>query len=666
MGNGSFVVQYPHKVEMNGFYLITETNASSSLDPVSFVVEGSIDGTSWAKTVGASTWRVTDFADIRFLGGFYDTTVARGKEEMFDMRAQWEWISGWVVAEFTFGLGMLWSAICGVRLKEEKGKMVFQVSWLVLSFFRLASAVGYMLGGQYRESFVWWMYMLWSLGIPVSLTFWERSFIAVLTWSGIFLCAFRVLDDYVIFSDPGGFRASPPYLGALMILVGGVFFVYRRILLSASHRFIEQDRELLERVWRVFLRRGENEEYLTALHQLVRKVEEGINPERPPRHLNRKLGGGLKQKKPRRDSMILGSNQANVIHRSRSIPGVINPKAPVTNLNQLYAQAAIVDLEVRAKVQAWAGRSDGYFKLKPSPLEPTKHESKEYVRWRDALADPSLRARIQWGATKDVDRSIEKLLMVYRADMSRLVDVCRERILFASVLDLHRCLTLISEDSQIEICRIKNWLDPEYNGHMTAGFRAVIINFRCMTNQCKALAIETHVCELQLLLQDMDRIRDDEMHQRYIQFRNFWPFERTYQRPTSWFRTLFQRRASKKSGNRTEVHSWTSPDSGEKLVISVDKRKEAVPVKRMRSSVVEILLLTANAAPSALFDEDALYQSQFIHTTDRAEGTLDQSLVKVDEAMARVSASSVFFTTKAAVAAVSKRGWRIFLGLVAS
>jgi hypothetical protein len=48
--------------------------------------------------------------------------------------------------------------------------------------------------------------------------------------------------------------------------------------------------------------------------------------------------------------------------------------------------------------------------------------------------------------------------------------------------------------------RIKNRLDPDYDSARSAGYRDVGVNLRVVTPETRALGVDAHVCELQLLL----------------------------------------------------------------------------------------------------------------------------------------------------------------------
>lgn len=53
---------------------------------------------------------------------------------------------------------------------------------------------------------------------------------------------------------------------------------------------------------------------------------------------------------------------------------------------------------------------------------------------------------MQWASIKRVERSVEKLTRVYGEDVSRLVDVCRQSVVFESIGSLRHCLDAIHND----------------------------------------------------------------------------------------------------------------------------------------------------------------------------------------------------------------------------
>ena len=97
-------------------------------------------------------------------------------------------------------------------------------------------------------------------------------------------------------------------------------------------------------------------------------------------------------------------------------------------------------------------------------------------------------------------------------DVSRLVDLCRQSIVFTSIVDLAQCLKLIEDDPEIRLERIKNRLDPAYQSVLSGGYRDVAVNLRIVSAHTMDLCLETHICEVQLVLKRFQEVKVIECH----------------------------------------------------------------------------------------------------------------------------------------------------------
>jgi hypothetical protein len=70
------------------------------------------------------------------------------------------------------------------------------------------------------------------------------------------------------------------------------------------------------------------------------------------------------------------------------------------------------------------------------------------------------------GVLKSVDRSVEKLARVYKGNVSLLLDVVRQCIVFQSVTDMLEALRIIKADVDVDVVRIKNRMCKRYR-HQT-------------------------------------------------------------------------------------------------------------------------------------------------------------------------------------------------------
>jgi len=186
----------------------------------------------------------------------------------------------------------------------------------------------------------------------------------------------------------------------------------------------------------------------------------------------------------------------------------------VMSLDQLFAQATGLDPILRTKVQQWALASKGYFR------GPDLEGKPSFVLWQDAVASPEMQRSIRWGKLKSVRRSVEKLLRSYTEDVSRLLDVCRQSIVFDTIADIAKCLEAILSDPEIQVVRLRNRQDPSYDSMQSAGYRDVSLNIRISTPESAGLGLDTHVCEVLLLVRDFAELKNLAGHKRYISFRN--------------------------------------------------------------------------------------------------------------------------------------------------
>jgi hypothetical protein len=121
----------------------------------------------------------------------------------------------------------------------------------------------------------------------------------------------------------------------------------------------------------------------------------------------------------------------------------------------------------------------------------------------------------QSGLIKGKLKAAEKVVNIYYGDVSQLKDLCRQSIIFESVDDITRCLETLLADDEVVVERIVNRLDPAVSAYKTLGFRSLIVNLRIDVDMTRKLGIETHVCELQLMLRDIYDLSTSVEYQEY-------------------------------------------------------------------------------------------------------------------------------------------------------
>ena len=190
------------------------------------------------------------------------------------------------------------------------------------------------------------------------------------------------------------------------------------------------------------------------------------------------------------------------------------PKDPDLLLSQLYSQATLASASLFPYVLQLGIRYNGLFQLK----ERTSHRSSQKIVFRPIL-NPHDREHLQlfqFGGVKGVQQCMDKIDNIYGGSVSRLLDICREKIVFERVSDLASCLEQLVNDPSITVMRIKSSMGASANKKSAMkGFKQVVLNIKIDNEQTRRLCVHHHVCEILLQVKDMARLLDDESIMRY-------------------------------------------------------------------------------------------------------------------------------------------------------
>eukprot|EP00281_Chroomonas_sp_CCMP1168_P007160 CAMPEP_0206277052 /NCGR_PEP_ID=MMETSP0047_2-20121206/36652_1 /ASSEMBLY_ACC=CAM_ASM_000192 /TAXON_ID=195065 /ORGANISM="Chroomonas mesostigmatica_cf, Strain CCMP1168" /LENGTH=836 /DNA_ID=CAMNT_0053706647 /DNA_START=81 /DNA_END=2591 /DNA_ORIENTATION=+ len=194
----------------------------------------------------------------------------------------------------------------------------------------------------------------------------------------------------------------------------------------------------------------------------------------------------------------------------------LDRSAPVTSLSKLYIQAAALHGLLCRKTLEWAMASGGHLsecisdaQKGPSLVQVTPNDSEG--GWME---------RVEWAGLKHCDRSIEKMFRVYKGDCSRIVDISRQSIVFATCQDMITCLKYINSDPDVAIERVKSSLDPDQPGNEYNGYRDIKLNIRIVHEEALKMLVHSHVCEIQLIPRRLYDTKSDRGHTIYRQWRN--------------------------------------------------------------------------------------------------------------------------------------------------
>jgi len=178
------------------------------------------------------------------------------------------------------------------------------------------------------------------------------------------------------------------------------------------------------------------------------------------------------------------STQARAICSGCSADG---PRQPCTDIDELYKQAERLQLLFTAKATKWAGATAG---------------------------------KLHVGPVKKGTRAIQKIVRSYSGDVSRLFDLCRGCISFPDLEMLRKALELIATDPEVEVLRLKNRFDRDYDSSRSAGYRDACLILRLVNDETRHMGVEGHCCELQLHVHKLFSAKTDGGHARYVKWRN--------------------------------------------------------------------------------------------------------------------------------------------------
>ncbi|EKX31665.1 hypothetical protein GUITHDRAFT_122152 [Guillardia theta CCMP2712] len=408
---------------------------------------------------------------------------------LVDLRFTWQ-------ATCIFLMAMLQSICClgaafFARLgKVQLAKLLFTSAFHLVGLFEIFAALSpESLYANRRDFFIAWGVLDVSVGLVVQFQerYMLKAFVVYCTISAFL----PPLAQY--YWDASKLKESDIGLSSLVLLALVIFFVLNRKFIVYKSRWqIRGDQKMYDDCWKDLLSREETQQLLSSLKITCGRV-------RPQPALQLKIF----------DALCENSSFART-YLKRSKGTIMKQDREIESLDQLYAQAILLEPMFLSKVQSWAEASDGYFQGMEGDL----------IRWRECAEEAEKASQVKWASIKNANRAIEKLVRSYFGRVSKLTDVVRQTIVFKELRQLVECVEVIINDPEVEVVRIKNRLDPDYDASTSGGYRDVGINLRLIHEGAKRWGVAGHVCELQLLLEEFAALKSAEGHKRYVIFRN--------------------------------------------------------------------------------------------------------------------------------------------------
>ncbi|EKX41876.1 hypothetical protein GUITHDRAFT_112018 [Guillardia theta CCMP2712] len=422
---------------------------------------------------------------------------------LVDLRFTWRVTCNFLLAVLQV-FGCPGSAILARLKKIHAAKTVFASAFHVVGLIEFFLAMS---PEENRQAY----YLVWSvmdLSMGLILQFQERYMIKGLLVYSVITSFLPAAAQYRLdFSQIMWWDIAMSSVGLLGLVI--LFTLHRQFIVFKSRWQISGDMKKYNQCWlNIFSRDGAGE-VLRSLKLICERV-------RPKQALQLKVfdaSCALESTILDPLASMLKSQKDNSFSKTYLKLSKKNGKSQereIVSLDQLYAQAILLEPMFLSKVQAWAEASDGYFLGRDGRL----------VRWRECVEDEANRLEVKWASIKNANRAIEKLVRSYFGRIAKLTDVLRQTIIFLDVHQLCACVDLIINDPEVDVVRIKNRLDPSYNASSSGGYRDVGLNLRVIHEGAKGWGVAGHICELQLLLEEFAALKSTDGHKRYVNWRN--------------------------------------------------------------------------------------------------------------------------------------------------
>ena len=191
-------------------------------------------------------------------------------------------------------------------------------------------------------------------------------------------------------------------------------------------------------------------------------------------------------------------------------------RVPTMSLDQLYAQAVVLDPIFRRKVEQLASGCRGCFYVSDNYDPEMCIPQLRLMEWTDIEREPVAMAGVQWSPLKQVDRAVYNVSFFLHGDVSRLTDIVRQRIVLRSLQDVASCLEAVLKDPELEVVGLQNGYDARKDASKTAGFREVVLQLKMHSRATNFFGVSSHICELQLLHCEMASLLNADRHQRLL------------------------------------------------------------------------------------------------------------------------------------------------------
>jgi hypothetical protein len=261
------------------------------------------------------------------------------------------------------------------------------------------------------------------------------------TWAAVVLVC--IVDSAVDMTLPYSLAGSNVDIGirlkhlVVLLLSGFAVIVSRYIVINRSHSLVSIDRAKYDALWQSELESEDGYSSIIHLASVVRMLGLDVTDEKTynsPMHQAKRqlmyLEPYDKIKKTQIAPLVTRERVKGEDHLFASLNALyaqrtIDKKSHVQCLGQIYMQAIVANGLMVRKVQQWALKTNGFFRLHDTLDRTASQVGSEpqvvrgkFIKWADAKDNPSKVDSIKWPPLKRHRRIIEKLMRVYNVGFS--------------------------------------------------------------------------------------------------------------------------------------------------------------------------------------------------------------------------------------------------------
>ena len=544
--------------ESNGFFIKTNAEpGSQARDPLRFVIHRTNHQALDATQVAEKDWLLFAASDCYYglnepqclpmQTDKADLPLERSATHYVDLSVTWYMLLGTVLSYIPIVVGCIMCAILGFAGFSEKSLSWFAVNFWMPGLAELLTAAGMVLDNIHSParqltSFYWWVLGLSSLTFGWIVQFHDLSFMRYCVVH--FLVTIIGLNVHNYVNKQKDYVFEVPFSPAITLMFWVVLSISRVVVLRRSVNRMKVDYERYHAEWKALTDDASNVQVLLQIEAVAKGFE---SRSRPQQRLflnfsaSSTLTTGVGFLPQNLFQLASRPSWACRLRNSLNATASTQVNPPIGSLDQLYLHAALLEPLFVKKVRDMALASSGLVLLhkllhaKPAAsassatLAADGHisvntdrpydSSSRYISWDHALFEQQLK---NGGVLclKSVDRMIEKLTRSYNYDVSVLLDIVRQCIVFETPHHMLLAVKHMQQDPDIHVIRVKNRLSSSYDDASSLGYRDILVNCCIVSQTVRDMGMSEHVCEIQLILRSFMDTKTQQGHERYVRFRN--------------------------------------------------------------------------------------------------------------------------------------------------